>query len=186
MPVTALDTHIVIRKITFHYCCCSVSVSHLTLCNPMDCGMPGAPVFQYLLEYTQNSCPLNWCCHPSNSSFVAPFSSCSQSLPASESFPVSRLVTSGGQNTGASASVLPLIFRIDFLSDWRFDLLAVQGTLKSLLQQHSLKASPSALSFFMVQFLHPHMTTGKPQLWLSRLLSAKRCLCFLICSLGLS
>ena len=49
---------------------------------------------------------------------------------------------------------------ISFRMDW-LDLLAVQGTLKSLLQQHSLKASPSALSFFMVQFLHPHMTTGK-------------------------
>ena len=44
-------------------------------------------------------------------------------------------------------------------TDW-LDLLAVQETLKSLLWQHSLKASPSALSFFMVQFLYPHMTDG--------------------------
>ena len=50
---------------------------------------------------------------------------------------------------------------ISFRIDW-FDLLAVQGTLKSLLQPHSLKASILWLSaFFMVQLSHPHMTTGK-------------------------
>ena len=67
-------------------------------------------------------------------------------------------VISGGQSTGASAlaSVLPT-FRIDW-----FDLLAVQGTVKSLLQHHSSKASllwHSAL--FMVKLLYPYMATGK-------------------------
>ena len=57
----------------------------------------------------RNSCPSSWWCHPAISSSVIPFSSCPQSLPASESFPVSQLFTSGGQSTGvsASASVLP-------------------------------------------------------------------------------
>ena len=51
---------------------------------------------------------------------------------------------------------------ISFSIDW-FDLLAVQGTLKSLLQQHSLKASILQCSaFFIVQLSHPYMTTGKP------------------------
>ena len=50
-----------------------------------------------------NSCPSSQWCHPTISSFVAPFS-CPQSFPASGSFPVSRLFTSGGQNIGASAS----------------------------------------------------------------------------------
>ena len=49
---------------------------------------------------------------------------------------------------------------ISFMMDW-FDILAVQGTLKSLLQQHSSKASILQHSaFFMVQLLHPYMTTG--------------------------
>ena len=75
--------------------------------------------------------------------------------------------------------------------DW-FDLLAVQGTLKSLLQHHSSKASILRCSaFFMVQFSwsNSHIHTWlleKPQLWLYRPLSAKWCLCFLICYLGLS
>ena len=56
-----------------------------------------------------NSCPLSQWCHPAISSSVIPFSSCPQSLPASESFPMSQLFAWGGQSTGvsASASVLP-------------------------------------------------------------------------------
>ena len=57
-----------------------------------------------------NSCPLNQWCHPTISSSVAPFSSCPQSFPASGSFPMSWLFSSGGQSIGASASasVLPV------------------------------------------------------------------------------
>ena len=66
----------------------------------------------YLLSpgVCSNSCPLRWWCHPTISSSVAPFSSCPQSFPASGSFPVSWLSTSGGQSIGApaSASVLPM------------------------------------------------------------------------------
>ena len=65
--------------------------------------------------------------------------------------------------------------------DW-LDLLAVQGTLKSLLQHHSSKASIFRHSaFFIGQLSHPYMTTGKTQLWLDRHLLAKWCLCFIIC-----
>ena len=57
-----------------------------------------------------NSCPSSWWCHPPISSSVVPFSSCPQSLPASESFPMSQLFTRSGQSTGVSAlaSVLPM------------------------------------------------------------------------------
>ena len=55
-----------------------------------------------------DSCPLSWWCHPTISSSVVPFSFCPQSFPASGSFPMSRLFTSGGQSIGASASVLPV------------------------------------------------------------------------------
>ena len=51
-----------------------------------------------------NSCPSSWWCHPAISSSVVPFSSCPQSLPASESFPMSQLFTWGGQSIGVSAS----------------------------------------------------------------------------------
>ena len=83
-------------------------------------------------------------------------------FPASGSFPKSQFFASGGQNVGvsASASVLPMN-----IQDWfplRLGLLAVQGTLKSLLQHHSPKASILWHSaFFIVQLLHPYMTIGK-------------------------
>ena len=74
---------------------------------------------------------------------------------------------------------------ISFRIDW-FDLLAVQGTPKSLFQQHSPKASILQCSdFFMVQFSHPYMTTGKTIALTVRTLSAVWCLCFLIHYLGL-
>ena len=86
-------------------------------------------------------------------------------FPSIRVFPVTSLFTSGGQSTGASssASVLPDEYSelISFIIDW-LDLLAVQGTLKSLLQHHSSKASVLWDSaFFMVQLSHPYMTTEK-------------------------
>ena len=92
------------------FCCCSVAQSCLTLCNPMDCSTPGFPVLHHLPEFAQNSCPLSWCCHPTISSSVIPFSFHLQSFPSSGSFQVSQVLASGGQNIGvtASASVLPM------------------------------------------------------------------------------
>ena len=111
-----------------------------------------------------NPCPLSQWCHPTISSSVISFSFCPQSFPASGSFQMSQLFASGGQSTGVSASksVLPKnTGLISFRMDW-LDLLAVQGTLKSLLQHHSSKASIFQRSaFFIVQLSHPYMTTGK-------------------------
>ena len=88
------------------------------------------------------------------SSSVVPFSSRLQSFPASGSFPMSQFFPSGGQSIGvsASASVLPMNIQDWFsLGDW-LDLLAVQGTLNSLLQQHNSKPSILRCSaFFIVQ-----------------------------------
>ena len=72
---------------------------------------------------------------------------------------MSGLFMSGGQSTGASASVLPMNIQVYFFRmDW-LDVLAVQGTLKSLLQHHSSKAPILRCSaFFMVQLSHPYMT----------------------------
>ena len=111
-----------------------------------------------------NWSPLSRWCHPTISSSVVPFSSRLQSFPASGSFPMSQFFTSGGQNIGvsASASDLPINIQDWFPLGWTLDLLAVQGTLKSLLQHPSSKASILWCSaFFMFQLSHPYMTTGK-------------------------
>ena len=83
-----------------------------------------------------NSCPSSQWCHPTISSSVMPFFSRLQSFPASGSFQMSQFFTSGGQSIGvsASASVLPMNIQgwRPLRIDW-FDLLAIQGTLKSLL-----------------------------------------------------
>ena len=79
----------------------SVAQSYITLCDPMDCSMPGLPVRH---SGSSNSCPLSWWCHPTISSSVVPFSSRLQSFPASGSFQMSQLFASGGQSTRASAS----------------------------------------------------------------------------------
>ena len=77
---------------------------------------------------------------------------------------MSQFFTSAGQSIGvaASASVLPMNIQDGFPLGWRLDFLAVQGTPKSLLQHHSLKASIIWHSvFFILQLSHPYMTTGK-------------------------
>ena len=96
-----------------------------------------------------NSCPLSQWCHPTISSSVVPFSSHLQSFLASESFQKSQLFASGGQSIGFSFSLTPsyeysglISFRMDCL-----ELLAVQGTLKSLLQQPQFKS----IQFFSTQ-----------------------------------
>ena len=62
-----------------------------------------------------NSCPLSQWCRPIISFSIVPISSCLQSFPASGSFPMSQLFTSGGENTGISALVLPIVFSVDIL-----------------------------------------------------------------------
>ena len=107
-----------------------------------------------------NSCPLSLWYHPTISSSVVPFSSHLQSFPASESvfyirwpkyWSFSFSISPSNEHSGL----------ISFKIDW-FDLLAVQGTLKSFLQHYSSKASILQYSaFFMVQFSRPYMNTGK-------------------------
>ena len=67
-----------------------------------------------------NSCPSSWWCHPAISSSVIPFSSCPQSLPMLESFPINQLFTWGSQSTGvsASSSVLPMNTQDWSPSEW--------------------------------------------------------------------
>ena len=112
-----------------------------------------------------SSYPLSRWNHPVIWFSVVPFSSCLQSFSASGSFPMSQFFPSCGQSIGASASasVFPMNIQdwFPFRIDW-LDLLAMQGTVKSLLQHHSSKASIIQHSaFFMVQLSQPYMITGK-------------------------
>ena len=112
-----------------------------------------------------NSCPSSRWCHPTISSSAIPFSSSLQSFPASGSFQISQLVTSGGQSIEASASVLPMN-----IQDW----FPLGLTGKCLLQQHSSKASILQHSaFFTVQLLHLDLTTGKT-IAMTRLISVSK------------
>ena len=111
-----------------------------------------------------NSCPLSRWCHPTISYSVDPFSSCPQSFPSSGSFLKSVLCIRWSKFWSFSFSISPsneYSGLISFRMDW-LDLLAAQGTLKSLLQHYSSKASILWHSaFFMVQLSHLYMTTRK-------------------------
>ena len=131
------------------------------------------------------SCPLNRWCHPTISSFVALFSFCLQCFPASGSFPVSQLFTSGGQSIGASASasVLPMNIQGWFLYDW--------PVWSSCSPRDSWESSPAPQFFSALPSLwsNSHIHTWPLESlypWLYRFLSAKWCLCFLTHCLGLS
>ena len=121
----------------------SVAQSCLILCDPMDCSPPGFPVHHQLPEFTQTH--VHWVSDAIQTSHPLPsFSSHLQSFPASGSFQMSQFFASGGQSIdwSFSFSISPsseYSELISFRIDW-FDLLAVQGTLKNLLQHHGSKA----------------------------------------------
>ena len=131
----------------------------------MDCSTPSLTVHHQLLEFTQTYV------HQVGDAIQPSHSLSSPSPPALNLsqhqglFPVSQFFASGGQkywsfsfSTSASNEYSGLV---SFRTDW-LDLLAVQGTLKSLSQHCSSKASVLQHSaFFMVHLSHPYMTTGK-------------------------
>ena len=151
----------------------SVPQSCLTLCNPMDYSTPGFPVHHHLLELAQSHVhQVTDAIQPSHPlSFPFP-----PAFNLSQHQGLFQWVSSSHQ----VAKVLELqlqhqsfqwIFRTYFLQDDWLDLLAVQGTLESLLQHHNSKASilqPSG--FFMVQLSYLYMATGKTLIYYSMLL----------------
>ena len=145
------------------------------LCPPLSPGI------------CSKSCPLSWWFYPSS---VAPLLLLLSIFPSNRVFSnQSALCIRWPKYWSFSFRISPyseypgfISFRID-----QFDLLAVQGSLKSLPQHHSWKASIVWCSAFFV--VHSHICTwllGKPSFWLHGLLLAKWCLCFLICYLCLS
>ena len=139
-------------------------LSHVWLCDPMDCSMPGFPAITSswsLLKLISIESMM-----PSNHLiFCRPLLLLPSIFPSIRIFSnKSVLCISWPKYWSFSFSISPsnehsglIFFRVD-----RLDLLAVQGTLKSLLQHHSSKASIFRCSaFFIVQLSHPSMTTGK-------------------------
>ena len=140
-----------------------VTQSYPTLCYPIDSSTPGFPVLSPSPRVCSNSGPLSRWCLPTISSSFAPFSSCLQ--PSIRVFSnESALRFRWPKYWSFSFSISPSNEYSGFISfkiDW-FDLLAVQGTLKNLLQHHNSKASILRCSvFFMVQISQLYMTTGK-------------------------
>ena len=140
------------------------SLSHVWLCDPMACSTPGFPVHHYLPKFTQTH--VHWVgdaiqpSHPlSSSSPPAPNPSQHQGLFqwVNSWHEVAKVLEFQLQHQSFQRTPGLISFRMDWL-----DLLAVQGTLNSLLQHHSSKASILRHSvFFTVQLSHPYMTTGK-------------------------
>ena len=141
-----------------HLCCCSVTQSWLTLCDPMDCSMPVLPCLSRSPRAYSNSLGQD---ETTVLSSVVAFSCCLQSRVFSSE---STLWIRWPRYWSFSLSISPsneYSGLISFRIDW-FDLLAIQRTLKSLFQHHSSKASIFQCSdSFMVQLSHPYMTTGK-------------------------
>ena len=134
--------------------CCLVTQLCLTL-RPHGLQHSRLPYPLLSPGVCSNSCLLSWWCHPTILPSVIPFSSCLQPFPTSGSFPMSRLFTSGGQSTGASASasVLPMNSQGWFpLGLTGLISLMSKGVwcLKTLLQHHSSKASILRHSAFLV------------------------------------
>ena len=159
--------------------CCSVTQSCPTL-RPYGLQHARFLCLSLTPSVCSNSCTLSQWCQPTISSSVDPFFSCPQSFPASELFPMVSCLIRWPKYLSFSLSISPsseyselISFRIDC-----FDLLVIQGALKSLLLHHSLKAS------IFLGSANSHICTWlleKPWFWLYRLLSAKWCLCFLMC-----
>ena len=144
--------------------CCSVAKSCLTLCDPMDCSTAGFPVFHYPLELAQTHVhqvsDAIQPSHPLSSPSPPAFNlSQHQGLSSESALPIrwpkywsfSFSISPSNEYSGL----------ISFRIDW-FDPFAVQGTLKGLLQHHSLKTAVLWRSaFFMVQLSRPYITRGK-------------------------
>jgi len=146
------------------WCLSCHSLSHVWLCDPMDCSTPGLPVYHQHVEFTQTH--VHWV-----SDAIQPSHPLSTSSPPAFNFEKhqglfkwSVLHIRWPKYWRFSLNISPsneYLGWISFRTDW-LELHAVQGTLKSLLQHHSSKASILRRSaFFTVQLSHPYMTTGK-------------------------
>ena len=156
----------------------SVTQSFPTLCDTMDCSTPGFPVHHQLLELAETH--VHWIgdaiqpSHPLLPSIFPSIRVFSNELALHIRWPKYRSFSFSISPSNEYSGL------ISFNIGW-FDLLAIQGTLESLLQHQSLKASIlQCPAFFMVQLSHPYMTTGKTIALTIWTFSVKWCLCFLM------
>ena len=138
----------------------SVAQSCPTLCDPMDCSTPGFPVYHQLPELAQTHVyPVGDAIQPSHP-LLSPSLLASNLSQNQDIFQWASFLLQVAKVLQLQLQSFQWMFRVDRI-DW-FDLLAVQGTLKSLLQHHNSKTSILQRSaFFIVQLSYPCMTTGK-------------------------
>jgi len=170
-------------------CCCWswITKSCLTFCNAIDCSTWGFPVLHYLPEFAQTHATES--VMPSISSSVVPFSSCPPAFPASGSFTMSWLFTSGSQTWRFSYSISPsseYSGLISFRINW-FDLLAIQGLSRVFsstpVRRHQFYSTQPSL------WCSSHIHTWLPEKNITltkQSFVAKWYLSFLICCLGWS
>ena len=147
------------------FLCVVQLLSHVQLFSTPWTAAHQLPCLSLSPRACSNSCPLNQWYQPIISFTVIPFSSCSQSFPASGSFSNESALHIRWPKYWSFSFSISLSNEysglISFRINW-FDLLSVQGNLKSLLQHHSSKSSILWLSaFFIIQLSHPYMTTRK-------------------------
>ena len=138
------------------------------------CSVMSEPLQPHGLQHTRppcpsptpraysNSCPQSWCCHPTISSFVVPFSSCLPSLPTLGFFQMSQLFTSGGQSTGVSAStsVLPMNIQDWYPLGWTGSPCSPRDS-----QESSPKPEFKSINFSVLNFLHNPTLTSIHDHW---------------------
>ena len=170
------------------YHCCSVTNSFLLLW-PQE--LQHARILFPLLSpvVCSNSCPLSQWFHPTTSSSVFSFSFCPQSFPASGSFPAGWLFASGGQSNGASASAS--VFPMNIQGWLPLGLIALISLPLKGFQGFSAAPQLESISSLALSFLYSSTPTSIHDYWEKHSfdytdLCWQWCLCFLICSLGLS
>ena len=156
----------VVKRISLKYVFHSVQFSHSVMSNslwPHESQHARPPSPSTTPRVHSNSCPSSRWCHPAISSSVVPFSSCPQSLPASESFPMSQPFTLGGQSIGISAlASIPPINTQDWSPlEWTSWISLQSKGLKSLLQQPQLKS----INSLALSFLHSPTLTSIHDHW---------------------
>ena len=187
--IKTLDRHWVLKDLNQKWQFSSVIQSCPTLCDPMNRSMPGLPGHQ--LPESPKPMPIELVMPSNHLILCCPLLLLPSIFPSIRVFPnESALRIRWRKYWSFSFNISPSNEHpglISFRMDW-MDLLAVQGTLKSLIQHHSSKASILRRSaFFIVQLLHPYMTNGKT-IALTRwtFVDKEMSLCFLICCLGWS
>ena len=139
----------------------SVAQSCQTLCDPMDCSMPGLPVRHQLPKFTQTG--VHWVGDAIQPSSVVPFSSFLQSFPASGSFPMSQFFPSGGQSIGVSGSAsVPPMNNQDWLP---LGMIGWISFLSKVSQENSSTPLFKTINSLVLSFLYSPTLTSIRDYW---------------------